>query len=244
MIYDLSSVLIKSRADGEPVSAEIPYTLYKQFLELAEAARAFEVERQTRATPRGAYRSSLSSVVQSTSEKLPDQKVDSDNPFGETSRVKTTHRNRHPYLHAASNKSSPKRDQLEKLFAAPIAPAEQTIADGALAFELEKLPQPDEQPTPELPREVVRLLSQGFTPLAAWRRYRGLTPQEAAAGYGCKPGTIYLYESRGRISNKILAKFAEVYDCALGQLLRIDAPAVSSGATHASSNESVQRVAS
>jgi DNA-binding Xre family transcriptional regulator len=224
MILDYNTVVIKTNHRGEPFAVEMPYALYSQLNSIAEAARRYEAERLEARTPRGAYRSSLGEHASSPVDDSP--AVSNIKPASATQPEAQRSHVRHPYLLAKHPRStsSPRRAELEQLFDAPPAPAEQPIEQSAGIIAL-TVP-PDPKPLPrlmaEVPVEVLRLMVEGRTPQAAWRHYRNLTVKDAAELYGCTPNNIYLIDNRGVLNKATRDKLAEAYDCTPEQLIRVD----------------------
>ncbi len=85
-----------------------------------------------------------------------------------------------------------------------------------------------------IPEEVSRLITDGIHFLAAWRQYRELTVEDAAELNGVSVGAIEYHERGSNVPRRAtLARFAEVYDCQLEQLIAVASIAAASE-THAS----------
>ena len=82
----------------------------------------------------------------------------------------------------------------------------------------EKLIEADEKVT--LPHKVVELIAlKGLSPMAAWRKYRGLSQKEMAQKLGISQGAVAQAENA---SNKphyaTLKSWSQVLDCSVAQL--------------------------
>jgi len=70
------------------------------------------------------------------------------------------------------------------------------------------------------PIEVIARIRNGTYFTRAWREYRGLTTDDAAALYGCDRPTILWHESgKSPPSRRTLEKLARIYDCPLAQMI-------------------------
>ncbi|QUN44716.1 helix-turn-helix domain-containing protein [Burkholderia cenocepacia] len=205
---DLSDCRFVTDHKGNRLRADVPYHVFSMLVEFRQAALRSQTERVENATRPGMYRAALGAAV--TTEQQP--------------AVTST----------PSRFKSSKRSQLEALFepAVPIVPVVPIV-------EAAPVPTPTPAPSPRknartrvyfprefresIPEPVAHAIGNGTYFLRAWREYRQLSKYEAAELAGLSADTILWHEQGYSIpGNDTLKRFADIYDCALDQLLPKD----------------------